>query len=229
MAKDSAISELSPAASLRDRVESSLASAIISGELEPGTMVSVPVLAVQFGVSATPVREAMLNLEKRGFVESVKNKGFKVTEVSPQDLQEIAQLRTLLEAPAMRLVAERMPSEPVEHTERLHFASRKARSTVTSRPISMPTPPSTGACRSHRQSAARRTGCRTPSPDSNGRPCQPSIEEGCCALLKNIRTCSICSHMAMERAPSASCGITSVTCSAGGQAGTRRPPRLVTE
>ncbi len=115
MAKDSAISELSPAASLRDRVESSLASAIISGELEPGTMVSVPVLAVQFGVSATPVREAMLNLEKRGFVESVKNKGFKVTEVSPQDLQEIAQLRTLLEAPAMRLVAERMPSEPVEH------------------------------------------------------------------------------------------------------------------
>src|SRR5580692_2503968 len=114
MAKDSAISELVPSTSLRDRVESSLASAIISGELEPGTMVSVPALAAQFAVSATPVREAMLNLEKRGFVESVKNKGFKVTEVSPQDLNEIAQLRSWLEAPAMRVVADRLRSESLE-------------------------------------------------------------------------------------------------------------------
>jgi DNA-binding GntR family transcriptional regulator len=119
MAKDSAIGELTAPESLRDRVESSLASAIISGELEPGTMVSVPVLAAQFGVSATPVREAMLHLEKRGFVESVKNKGFKVTDVSPQDLQEIAQLRSFLEAPAMRLIAERMRSESVEHYREL--------------------------------------------------------------------------------------------------------------
>lgn len=114
MAKDSTISVLSSPASLRERVESSLASAIISGELEPGTMVSVPVLAAQFAVSATPVREAMLNLEERGFVESVKNKGFKVTEVSARDLREIAQLRSWLEAPAMRLVAERLRNESLE-------------------------------------------------------------------------------------------------------------------
>jgi len=119
MAKDSAIVELSHPASLRDRVESSLASAIISGELEPGTLVSVPVLAAQFAVSATPVREAMLNLEKRGFVESVKNKGFKVTEVSAQDLREIAQLRSWLEAPAMRLVAERLRTESLEQYREL--------------------------------------------------------------------------------------------------------------
>jgi DNA-binding GntR family transcriptional regulator len=119
MAKDSAIGELAPPTSLRDRVESSLASAIISGELEPGTLVSVPALATQFAVSATPVREAMLNLEKRGFVESVKNKGFKVTEVSPQDLHEIAQLRSWLEAPAMRLVAERLRSESLEQYREL--------------------------------------------------------------------------------------------------------------
>ena len=89
--KDATVTKGLPAASLRARVESSLASAIISGELEPGTMVSVPVLAAQFEVSITPVREAMLNLEDRGFVESVKNKGFKVTEVSARDLHEIAQ------------------------------------------------------------------------------------------------------------------------------------------
>jgi DNA-binding GntR family transcriptional regulator len=114
MAKDSTISELLAPASLRERVESSLAAAIISGELEPGTMVSVPVLAAQFAVSATPVREAMLNLEKRGFVESVKNKGFKVTQVSARDLREIAQLRLWLEASAVRLVAERVRGESLE-------------------------------------------------------------------------------------------------------------------
>lgn len=114
MLKDPTISELLPPASLRARVESSLVSAIISGELQPGMMVSVPVLAAQFSVSVTPVREAMLHLEDRGFVESVKNKGFKVTEVSARDLREIAQLRCWLEASAMPLVAERLRTKSLE-------------------------------------------------------------------------------------------------------------------
>jgi DNA-binding GntR family transcriptional regulator len=132
--KNATIKKGLPPASLRAQVESSLASAIISGELEPGTMVSVPVLAAQFEVSITPVREAMLNLEDRGFVESVKNKGFKVTEVSARDLREIAQLRCWLEAPAMRVVAERIPSSSLEPyrkmarrvSERAALADREA-------------------------------------------------------------------------------------------------------
>jgi DNA-binding GntR family transcriptional regulator len=95
-------------------VENSLASAIISGKIEPGTLVSVPALAAQFAVSATPVREAMLDLEKRGFVESVKNKGFRITKVSAHDLDEIVQLRRWLEAPAMRIVAERLQGVPLD-------------------------------------------------------------------------------------------------------------------
>jgi DNA-binding GntR family transcriptional regulator len=54
------------------------------------------------------VREAMLDLQKRGFVESVKNKGFRVTEVSENDLNEIVEIRRALEAPAMQLVAKRL-------------------------------------------------------------------------------------------------------------------------
>ena len=112
--KKSGIHELRQTASLRSRVENSLASAIISGKLEPGTLVSVPALAIQFAVSATPVREAMLDLQKRGFVESVKNKGFRVTKVSANDLDEIVQLRRWLEAPAMRIVAERLSGVPLD-------------------------------------------------------------------------------------------------------------------
>lgn len=105
----SAIRRVEQPASLRDRIGQSLSAAITSGELAPGTLVSVPSLAAQFEVSATPVREAMLDLEQRGFVASVRNKGFRVTEVSQQDLREILELRQMLEAPAMRALATDFP------------------------------------------------------------------------------------------------------------------------
>jgi len=105
---------MSPSTSLRDRVEKALAAAIVSGEMPPGELFSAPMLAAQFAVSATPVREAMLNLEKRGFVEIVRNKGFRVTAVSDQEMQEITDVRGMLEPPAMRRLAgslarERLP------------------------------------------------------------------------------------------------------------------------
>lgn len=105
----SAIRKVEKTASLRDRIGEALSAAIISGELSPGTLVSVPALAAEFEVSATPVREAMLDLEQRGFVESVRNKGFRVTQVSQRDLREIVELRQLLEAPAMAALAGRIP------------------------------------------------------------------------------------------------------------------------
>jgi len=108
---ESMIRKVEQVASLRDRISESLSAAIISGELAPGTLVSVPTLAGQFAVSATPVREAMLDLEQRGFVASVRNKGFRVTEVSEQDLREIVELRQLIEAPAMRSLAGSFPLE----------------------------------------------------------------------------------------------------------------------
>lgn len=110
----SAIQRLVPSSSLRDTVEQALSTAIASGEIAQDTVVSVPTLALQFGVSATPVREAMLNLVKLGFVEPMRNKGFRVTRVSEQDLRELVQLRRMLEAPAMRLVAEKLDGGSVK-------------------------------------------------------------------------------------------------------------------
>ena len=107
----SSIRKVDKVASLRERVRETLAAAIVSGELAPGVMVTVPVLAAEFEVSATPVREAMLDLEQRGFVQSVANKGFRVTEVSQQDLQEIIEVRTLLEAPIMAALCHTMTPE----------------------------------------------------------------------------------------------------------------------
>lgn len=87
---------------LRDRVLNALRAAIVAGEMEPGTIYSAPSLGARFGVSATPVREAMLDLTREGLVETVPNKGFRVTEFSDTDLDNITQLRLLLEPPVVR-------------------------------------------------------------------------------------------------------------------------------
>lgn len=112
--KKSSFRQIRVEENLRTKVESSLAAAIISGEVQQGELITVPALALQFAVSATPVREAMLDLEKRGFVESVKNKGFRVTTVSNEDLHEIVEIRTRLEAPAMRFVAGHLKGTPLD-------------------------------------------------------------------------------------------------------------------
>lgn len=108
-----------PAPSLRETIEEAVSAAIVSGELAAGELVSVPALALRFGVSATPVREAMLDLEKRGFVESVRNKGFRITSVEESDLREIAQVRRWLEVPAIRIAASEFPLDQLPRLRRL--------------------------------------------------------------------------------------------------------------
>lgn len=89
----------------RSEIVRTLQAAVISGELRPGVLYSAPTLALRFGVSATPVREAMLDLVKEGLVETVPNKGFRVCELSDRELDEITAVRALLEVPAVRSVA----------------------------------------------------------------------------------------------------------------------------
>ncbi|MGW4664743.1 GntR family transcriptional regulator [Streptosporangium sandarakinum] len=91
--------------SLREQVAHALRAALITGEMRPGVVYSAPVLAAQFGVSATPVREAMLDLAKEGLVEAVRNKGFRVTELSDRDLDELTEIRLLIEVPTVTRLA----------------------------------------------------------------------------------------------------------------------------
>ncbi|MFF3225122.1 GntR family transcriptional regulator [Nocardia suismassiliense] len=98
---------------LRDHVSDALRAAIISGELEPGVLYSAPWLSERFGVSPTPVREAMLDLVKQGLVISVPNKGFRVTEISDADLDSIAKIRMLLEPPSVRAIVGTIPQSDI--------------------------------------------------------------------------------------------------------------------
>lgn len=105
--------------SLRDQVLQALRSAIVSGEMEPGTVYSAPFLARRFGVSATPVREAMLDLARENMVTIVPNKGFRVTEVDDVELDRITQIRQLLEPPVVAAVTPDIPDSDFPELERL--------------------------------------------------------------------------------------------------------------
>ena len=92
---------ISERTSLRERVAESLRAALVSGRMVPGTTYRIPALAEQFGVSATPVREAMLDLVNEGIMSAVPNKGFRVVELSDAELDQITELRRLLEVPTV--------------------------------------------------------------------------------------------------------------------------------
>ncbi|MFE2040277.1 GntR family transcriptional regulator [Streptomyces sp. NPDC059477] len=101
-------------AHLRDQVANALRAALTAGELRPGVIYSAPALAAKLSVSATPVREAMLDLVREGLVEAVRNKGFRVTEMTEQDLDEFTELRTLIEVPTVGRVAATASAEQLE-------------------------------------------------------------------------------------------------------------------
>ncbi|WP_457256015.1 GntR family transcriptional regulator [Pedococcus sp. P5_B7] len=97
--------------SLRDRVSRALRAAIVSGEMEPGQVYSAPALGERFGVSATPVREAMLDLVRENLVATVPNKGYRVTVVDEADLNDITGLRMLIEPPLVARVSPEIPAD----------------------------------------------------------------------------------------------------------------------
>ncbi|MEV7980939.1 GntR family transcriptional regulator [Streptomyces sp. NPDC086519] len=98
-------------ASVRGQILDALRTALVSGDLAPGEVYSGPALGERFGVSATPVREAMQQLALEGAVEVVPNRGFRVVERGARELAELAEVRALIEVPVMLRLARSVPAE----------------------------------------------------------------------------------------------------------------------
>ncbi|MFD5389617.1 GntR family transcriptional regulator [Streptomyces sp. NPDC056669] len=93
--------------SLREQVLQDLRAEIVSGRVEGGHVYSVPALATDLGVSTTPVREALLELQRQGLVTPLPNRGFQVAVPSTEELLEMLKLRELLETYALDRLAAR--------------------------------------------------------------------------------------------------------------------------
>lgn len=90
---------------LRDEAEKRIRAEIVTGALEAGRIHQIPELAARLGVSITPVREALLALSQDGLVEVMRNRGFRIAQLSDSDLDDIVELRILLEVAALQKLA----------------------------------------------------------------------------------------------------------------------------
>lgn len=99
---------------LSDHVLRQIQSAIVKGEIAPGSKISEPELARAYGISRGPLREALHRLEGQKLIIRVPHIGARVVSLSRQELGELYQIRESLEGLACRLAAERMAPEQVE-------------------------------------------------------------------------------------------------------------------
>jgi DNA-binding GntR family transcriptional regulator len=99
---------------LADNVLRQIQSAIVKGEIAPGSKISEPELARAYGISRGPLREALHRLEGQKLLVRIPHIGARVVSLTREELGELYQIRESLEGLACRLAAERMAPEQVE-------------------------------------------------------------------------------------------------------------------
>jgi DNA-binding GntR family transcriptional regulator len=105
---------------LYEEVAELLRQRIFSGELAPGAWIDELKLAEQYGISRTPLREALKVLATEGLVTMKLRRGAYVTEVSDRDLAEVYHLLAVLEADAAGAVAAEASAAQLHELEALH-------------------------------------------------------------------------------------------------------------
>jgi DNA-binding GntR family transcriptional regulator len=120
------LDKVGDAISLKGKVYAAIKDAILSVRLKPGTPLVEAQLAEELGVSTTPVRAALEELEREGFVTRILFKGTYVTEVTLKDLTEIFQLRAVLEGLATRLATPLFSSQELDQIAQNLTASEAA-------------------------------------------------------------------------------------------------------
>jgi len=112
-------------ATLRERAYKVIKDSILRNELLPGEVLSIDRLAKDLGISQTPIREALTKLSADGLVEYERNKGFRVADITEDDVRETYEVRRLLEPYAASLVAKKVSTDP-SLERRLHKLRKTA-------------------------------------------------------------------------------------------------------
>ena len=107
------------AVSAADEVAQLLRAEIVEGRMPPGSALRQDELAARYGKSRIPVREALKSLQAEGLVSYSVNRGAVVTEVSPEEVLDMLEVRIALETHALKLAIPRMVPEDVEEARSL--------------------------------------------------------------------------------------------------------------
>ncbi len=100
--------------SLRGKVFYQLQNDILNGKYQDGDSLVETRLSEEMGVSRTPIREALRQLELEGLVQSIPNKGALVTGISAKDIEDIYTIRMMIEGLAARWAAEKITYDELE-------------------------------------------------------------------------------------------------------------------
>lgn len=107
---------------LKDEIENE----IVAGRLGPGDRLDETSLAARYGVSRTPIREALLQLAGSGLIEMRPHRGAAVAAVGPMQLVEMFEVMAELEAMSGRLATRRMSDSDLQALSAIHGACRGA-------------------------------------------------------------------------------------------------------
>ena len=112
--------------SLRDRAYDQIKNEILKLGFGPGQFLSIGDLARQLEVSRTPVRDALLRLEREGWVKVLPFKGAYVAEITVKDVEDIFELLIVLEGQMAKSAAEKFTIADVKKAETLLARSQEA-------------------------------------------------------------------------------------------------------
>lgn len=116
-------SEVTDKYSLRGRVFNRLREDILSGKYEKGEELREITIGAELGVSRTPVREALRQLELEGLVKIIPNKGAYVTGITEKDIHDIYNIRSYLEGLCARWACENVTEEQLDQLEEIIYLS----------------------------------------------------------------------------------------------------------
>lgn len=117
------LNKITKLASYKDKVYEELKNAILSQRIKPGESLNERLLADSMGVSRTPVREALKMLENDGWVYTEPWKGTFVAEVTQEDVEEVFQLRMVLEPLVIELL--KLNSESLQKLDEFYALQSK--------------------------------------------------------------------------------------------------------
>jgi DNA-binding GntR family transcriptional regulator len=123
-----------------ERLAGAIQAQVLSGAMPVGTRLRQEALAEQFGVSRTPVREALRQLQATGLVQLVPNRGAVVRGPSAREIREAYEVRAELEGLAAELAAERISDRDLVRLREAQALFRESVSTLIARRARRPAP-----------------------------------------------------------------------------------------
>ena len=113
-------------AALTDWAYETIKDSILRLELAMGAQINIEELTGTLQISRTPIREALLRLEQDGLVRAVSRVGFFVTDITTRDLEELFELRALLESYAAKRATPLLTPQDLAHIDELLESSCRA-------------------------------------------------------------------------------------------------------